>query len=127
MLTAEVAVMNRMAVALAADSAVTIGDGQKIYNSVNKLFMLSKYQPVGVMVHGNAELIGVPWESIIKTFRRELGKKQFDTLKEYGDCFLTYVNGNEFLFSEAIQEKHVESYIWGTFTNTKKLINKEVN
>ena len=51
-MTAEVAVMNSQAVALAADSAMTINypDGQKIYNSVNKLFMLSKYAPVGIMV-----------------------------------------------------------------------------
>jgi hypothetical protein len=42
-MTAEVAVMNKMAVALAADSAVTVSHsgGFKIYNTVNKLFMLS--------------------------------------------------------------------------------------
>ncbi len=40
-MTAEVAVMNTMAVALAADSAVTIGKG-KIYNTANKLFELSR-------------------------------------------------------------------------------------
>jgi hypothetical protein len=48
-MTAEIAIMNKTAVALAADSAVTIEQdkGQKIFNTVNKLFTLSKYHPVG--------------------------------------------------------------------------------
>lgn len=37
-MTAEVAILNREAVAIAADSAVTIGGlGSKIYNTANKL------------------------------------------------------------------------------------------
>ena len=40
-MTAEIAILNRQAIALATDSAVTVNypDGQKIYNCVNKLFM----------------------------------------------------------------------------------------
>ena len=74
-MTAEVVVMNRAGVALAADSAVTLemGSGSKVRNSAVKLFMLSKYRSVGVMVYNNALLLGVPWETIIKLFRRELG------------------------------------------------------
>jgi hypothetical protein len=64
-MTAEVAILNKTAVALAADSAITLGS-QKIYNSGNKLISLSKYQPVGIMVFGNAEFMGIPWETIIK-------------------------------------------------------------
>src|SRR5688500_10039583 len=44
-ITAEVAILNKSAVALAADSAVTIGGGSgnpKIFNTVNKVFTLSK-------------------------------------------------------------------------------------
>ena len=60
-MTAEIVIMNKSAVALAADSAVTVGceRGEKIYNTINKLFMLSKYHPVGIMVYGSAGLIGV--------------------------------------------------------------------
>ncbi|WP_230079588.1 hypothetical protein [Serratia marcescens] len=52
-MTAEIAVFNKSAVALAADSAVTIsgGDGvSKIYNGADKLFALSRHHPVGIMV-----------------------------------------------------------------------------
>ena len=63
-MTAEAAILNRSAVALAADSLVTVtgyeDTSPKTYE-VNKLFTLSKYRPVGIMVYGNAELLGVPW------------------------------------------------------------------
>jgi hypothetical protein len=44
-MTAEIAILNREAVALAADSAVTFREekGQKILTSANKIFALSKY------------------------------------------------------------------------------------
>jgi len=55
---------------MAADSAVTISDGNargKIFNTANKVFSLSKYAPVGIMISGGASVMGVPWEIIIKT------------------------------------------------------------
>ena len=56
--------------------------GQKIFTSANKLFALSKYHPVGIMVYGNAIFMGVPWETIIKIYRNKLGKKKFDIIKQ---------------------------------------------
>jgi len=80
-MTAEVAVMNKSAVALAADSAAT--SSQKIYNSVNKLFSLSENHPVGVMIYGNSDLMGVPWETLIKVYRESLGNRSEPHLKTY--------------------------------------------
>ena len=48
-MTCEVAVMNARGIALAADSAVTLGDGQKITLSGEKRFDLEPTVPVGVM------------------------------------------------------------------------------
>ncbi|MBU4139203.1 MAG: hypothetical protein KJ729_04600, partial [Euryarchaeota archaeon] len=89
-MTAEIVIMNKQAIALASDSAVTMTQemGEKIKTSANKLFSLSKYRPVGIMVFGNADLMDVPWETIIKMYRTELGKKKFDTLKEYAYNFI---------------------------------------
>jgi len=70
MMTAEIGIISRTGVALATDSAVSISLGdnniQKIFNSADKLFSLSKYQPVGIMVYGSATLMGIPWETLIK-------------------------------------------------------------
>ena len=92
-MTAEIAIMNRAGVALAADSAVSIATSSgntKIYNS-NKLFMLSKYHPVGLMIYGNADLMNVPWETIIKLYRKDLRDKSHKTLREYGESFVDFI------------------------------------
>ncbi|MDY0256016.1 hypothetical protein [Gudongella oleilytica] len=93
-MTTEIAVMNKSAISLAADSAVTIGGGNKFYNTANKLFTLSKYHPIGIMVYSNAEFMGYPVETIIKEYRKKLGEKFFDTLEEYWDDFVKYIEEN---------------------------------
>jgi hypothetical protein len=108
-MTAEVAVMNRLAVALAADSAVTIGtpEGVKLYNT-DKLFLLSKYEPVGVMISGNATLMGVPWELIIKSYRAFLGERAFPRLDDYAVDFFSFTSKNASLFPETLQAAHAK-------------------
>ena len=71
-MTAEVIVLNREAVAMAADSAVTVKhpEGTKIFTSANKIFALSVDRSIGVMVYGSATLMGLPWETIVKVYRQ---------------------------------------------------------
>ena len=92
-MTAEVAVMNRWAVALAADSAMSVGSTGKTYPT-NKLFALSKHHPVGVMIYSNAEFMGIPWETLIKMHRQRIGPKGMATITDYAESFVTYI-GNE--------------------------------
>jgi hypothetical protein len=105
-MTAEIAILNSSGIALAADSAVTIGS-QKVYNSANKLFTLSKYHPVGVMIYDSADLMDIPWEIIIKEYRSKLGKKSFPTLEEYANDFWNHLSQNEYLIPNASKEQYV--------------------
>jgi hypothetical protein len=91
-MTAEVVVMNREAIALAADSAVTVtaGGNQKVFVT-NKIFGLSTHRPVGVMIFSAANVMSAPWEPIVKAFRAELGSKGFGTVERYAKTFLRYV------------------------------------
>ena len=96
-MTAEIAVMNQEAVALAADSAVTIVDGEneevtKIFTSANKLFALSQYHPVGIMIYGNTRLGEVPWETVIKLYRDHLGKEGRETIEDYTLDFIRFID-----------------------------------
>lgn len=97
-MTAEIAILNKTAVALAADSAITLGAAQKIYNSGNKLFALSKYQPIGIMVFGNAEFMGIPWETIIKFYRSNLKGKKFDKIIDYAEDFMLFLEKENSVF-----------------------------
>lgn len=107
-MTSEVVVMNRLAVALAADSASTVRgpDGrEKIWNSANKLFALSRCEPVGVMFYNDASLAGVPWETLVKDFRSStLGAVVYPTLQEYACGFIEYLKSNLAYFSPEAQE-----------------------
>ena len=108
-MTAEVAVMNKLAVALAADSAVTFGDTErrKIYNAANKLFALSKREPIGVMIYGSAELMGVPWETILKMYRDKLGDRVFPRLSDYFEDVIAFLDTNDHFFDKKTQERSV--------------------
>lgn len=90
-MTAEVALLNKQAVALAADSKATFGSGMSIktYDSVDKLFQLSNRHPVGVMIYGNAEFMRVPWEVIIKEFR-ENHDTAHASIEEWGQAFFEF-------------------------------------
>jgi hypothetical protein len=92
-MTAEIAIMNKHGVALAADSKVTISSslGQKTFDTVNKVFTLSKVHPVGIMVFGNAEFMRYPWETIVKLYRSSRGNAFENTIVEWGSSFVDYV------------------------------------
>lgn len=114
-MTAEVCVMNKLAVAMAADSAVTLsGRGDKIYTSVDKLFHLSTNAPVGFMVYGGASFLGIHWEVIVKQFRKEQDGKVYDHLKQYADAFLKFLL-NENLFPQELRHRHIEALLHNHF------------
>lgn len=91
-MTAEIAVMNKSAIALAADSKVTVTtEGvTKTYDTVSKLFTLSKVAPVGVMIYGNAEFMGYPWETIIKLYREQKGRHTEAFIVDWSKDFPDY-------------------------------------
>jgi hypothetical protein len=127
--TAEVAILNREAVALAADSAVTIEgeSGQKIFATANKLFNLSKKKPVGVMLYGSAGLCELPWETMIKLYRDKLGRASFPTLDEYAADFLAYLHSEMGRFFPAkAQEECVTSAVHAFLHSIKARIDERV-
>jgi hypothetical protein len=94
-MTAEIAVLNRAAVALAADSASTLisAAGVKVNNSAEKLFHLCDHDPVGIMIFGNAEFMDIPFEPIIKEFRCSDLASPKEKLTGYADAFFEYLEG----------------------------------
>jgi hypothetical protein len=116
-MTSEVVLMNRRAVALAADSATTItrwvrGEAKKRYfKGTNKLFHLSNIHPVGLMINGAGNLQGVPWDVLVKSFRDSMEKKRFDTLSEYADQMFIWLERNTDAFPKDFLEKQFLSEV----------------
>ncbi|MFB2020502.1 hypothetical protein ACEVJL_03335 [Pseudoflavonifractor sp. P01025] len=109
-MSAGICIMNKNAIALAADSAVTIGQHLAIHNSANKLFALSKIAPVGVIIYSNAELMGVPMELIIKQYKSKLKNRVFPNLIDYVSDFLRFlVSESSLLHFPANENSYVKS------------------
>lgn len=123
-MTAEVAVLNKHGIAMAADSAITSGrDGvQKVYNTANKLFSLTKEHPIGIMVYGSASFMEVPWEVIIKSYREELGNRTFPYLADYLDDFFRFLRKDERFRSREVEE----IIVYRIFSDNLKRLVKEV-
>lgn len=113
-MTSEVALMNRSAVALAADSAVTVTywdhvaseQKQRYFKRANKIFNLVSGAPVGLMTYGSGSLQGMPWEVLIKAYRD--GRKhsaQLATLPEYAADLFKFLSGKRDIFSKEDQEE----------------------
>ncbi len=95
-MTAEIVILNREAVALAADSAVSLVTGpanspQKIFTSANKIFDLSSNHTVAIMLYNNASFLGIPWDPILARFEENLGTTPLSTLGEHAERFITFL------------------------------------
>jgi hypothetical protein len=125
-MTAEVAVLNSNGIALAADSAVTIGHEEgKIYTSADKLFQLSENAPVGIMVYGSASFLGVPWETIIKCYRTEMGGRTFQKLVDYSKNFISFLK-TSVMFPTKKQKDDVRNILLGFFFHLRERFEKAV-
>ncbi len=92
-MTAEIAILNKSAVALAADSAVTISseEGQdKIFDSADKLFELTPGDPIAIMINNDMSFMEAPLGVLIKEYRKEA--PSFTCVREAGEHFLAYLD-----------------------------------
>jgi len=119
-MTCEIVVANRLGLALAADSAVTFSSqkGNTYASGANKIFQLATSAPVAVMIYNGATLHGMPWEVILKAFRRSLGNRSCSKLSEYRDTLISYLNAEALLLlPEEIRQaasKHAYEVAAGT-------------
>lgn len=110
-MTAIVGVLNKHAVAIAADSAVTMGNTHKVINCANKIFTLSKYHPVAVMTYNTASFMDIPWDIIIKEYRRQLKDTDFAHLRDYMNDFIDYLHKRNFFCDDETQKDILRKYL----------------
>ena len=123
--------MNRQAIAMAADSAVTIArpsseqdsGGKKVYMSANKIFSLSSVHPIGIMVYAASSFMQVPWEVITKQYRSYLGNRSMNTVQDYSNDFFSFIE-REALVPPDVQETDFKASIAGLCHYVKAEIRK---
>jgi hypothetical protein len=119
-MTAVLGILNKQAVAIAADSAVTVGgpDNHKIFNRANKVFTLSKRHPVGIMLYNSASFMSTPWETIIKIYRNKIEDTSFPTLREYQINFLEFLASKNYFTTEEMQMNYFASFTLNIIDST---------
>lgn len=122
-MTTEVAVLNKLAIALAADSAASIGP--KIYNTANKIFDISDAQPFGLMIYNSAEYMGLPFELTAKEFRRAIGNSRFRTVSECSDSFIHFLE-SEIPVAAEDEIRLAGAVAWQTLQEADSSIEREV-
>jgi hypothetical protein len=127
-MTAEVAILNREAVAMAADSALTLGvPVGKVYNSANKLFALSRLDPVAVMVYGGGSFEGIPWATVVKEYRRRLATGAFDTIDDYASDFMAFLSSLAHRMPAELQRERVLMRVSGELHGLRKAVEAETS
>ncbi len=103
--------MNNKAVAVAADSVVTVAvDGvpRKTFTGVEKLFEISKGRPIAMMIYANAEIMGLPWKTVINAYISQARNPKFSTVEDYANDFFKFLDKNAKLFPEKLQREQYE-------------------
>jgi len=108
-MTAIVGILNKRGIAIAADSAVTFTNAiqevaiqnknekvisvkDKIVNSGDKMLRLKDKQPVAIMIVGNSLLTKLPWDVIVRWYRKQNDSSGFPKLEDYVQQFKGFVD-----------------------------------
>lgn len=112
-MTAEIGIINRRGIALAADSAMTVSTTNKVtvINDATKLFSLKNKNYVGMMIYQNEEFMNVPWEVIIDSFSDYMGDNVEPHLNNYVSLFLDYLNDLD-IYTEQTEEQLILNNAW---------------
>ena len=111
-MTSEMAIYNQNGLVLAADSALTFsiaGRPVNTLNSATKLFAIDKSHYVGIMIYNNATFMGISWQVIINSFKDYIKDEPQDTLDDYVQTFIKYVETMN-IYTEASQIKMIQEY-----------------
>lgn len=124
-MSAGICLLNKDGIVLAADSAVTIGNNETVYNSADKVFRLSKKNPLGLIMYQNTEFMNIPLTLIFKNFAKHLDENDIhkDTVKEYMNTFFQYLIDNKKKFH---LDKNEERLVYRNYFSLEKVFNNIV-
>jgi hypothetical protein len=107
-MTSVVGILNKRGAAIAADSAVTRrrykggSRNEKVTKNGNKMVRLSDVDPITVMITGNADFLGVPWDVIIRRYRQQNGTVHQPTVEAAARSLFEYIASNAVFWSDSM-------------------------
>lgn len=114
-MTSEVMIMNRQAVVLAADSAVTYGGGPEPVVTLEAEKILPLSETIALMVYSRGDVLGRSWSHIAHAFKRENASREFDSVRACADAFFAFLDKNRRLFPENEENEEFEALMRAAF------------
>lgn len=114
-MTSEVMIMNRQAVALAADSAVTYGGGPEPVVTLEAEKILALGPNIALMVYSRGDVLGRSWSHIAHAFTREHGEADYETVEDAASAFFSFLDANRRLFPEHEENEEFEALMRAAF------------
>lgn len=111
-MTSEVVLLNKDAVIIAADSAVTVSHNPhpRYSKNANKIFDISRHGNVAVTIFSSAEIDRVPWELALKMFRQaDALAPQRALLTDYVPAVMDYLENNRVIFPQSLLDSVLET------------------
>lgn len=108
-----VCIINRNGIALAADSAGTYTGNKMFYNSMNKVFSLSRKYIYGAITYGATTIYNVSINQVLKEFRSYLDfKEERSDFFEILPLFEEFISENNVYYKfDSAEREHCESLI----------------
>lgn len=63
------------------------------------------------MVYGAGTFMGVPWDTVIKLFRAQLGDTAYATIQDYANRFIEFLEAEPTLAPDSSQKRYVRGHL----------------
>jgi len=90
-MTAQVGILTKQGVVLAADSAATIDSKNKVFNTANKIFSLGPKHSMAIMIYNQASWMGIPLSIIIGEFCNFSQRRVFRSVETCSKAFIDFI------------------------------------
>lgn len=124
-----ICIINHNGIALAADSAGTVGRNSMFYNSMNKVFSISKRNILGAITYGSTRINDVLIDQIIKEFRLYIDNTvgEIRDVDDLEQCLNEYITKNDGYYNfTKYNELECEGMVMSLLNQWRQRIDKSI-
>jgi hypothetical protein len=110
-MTSQIVLMNGFGVALASDSAMTVGARTRTYETAEKIIPLPEPHRLAAMIAGNSRIGNLPYSLLLGEWTRQLGSKALRSVRSYHENFIDWLQSNSQLLAEDTEETQVLHFV----------------
>lgn len=103
-MTSQIVLMNGFGVAIASDSAVTMGDQSRTYETAEKIIRLPSPHRIAVLHSGSVSVGNIPYSVLLAEWARQMPEKPLRSADAYQSHFIDWLSTNPQWFGKLFEE-----------------------